>query len=648
MNKFFIQVQSSFEKRPVLFSILLITGLLLIFYSNSFTADWHYDDFHHIKENINIRKISNISKFFTDPTTFSRNPQTRMYRPLLMVTHAINYQIGLITSRNGYNVVGYHVVNFLFHLVSTLTIFFIVLFLFRKKIHIKEVHPALPALFAGLLFGLHTINTETIVYISSRSSAMSTAFVLLSFLLYLKAVDGDRVSIPFLLISAFSFFFGLLSKEIAITLPAMILYYEIFLNREWMNRKRYSKTITGLGLRLLPHTVTALGFLLLRDRIINDNLVKVITSKGGTPAAPDLKSQLATQSRAWVYYLKEMLWPTGLSIDKPFKVSRTFFEPAVVVSLIIILAIVIAAVMLRKKHPVITFATLWFFTALLPTSVVRLNIVINDHRLYLPGFGLVLAAAYIGANLLKRFRGRQDRRMMYFATLCVTIILLMGMGTYKRNAAFATEETLWKDVILKDKKSVRGYNNLGIWYEQQGEFDKAIRHYSRTVQLAPMFPNPYINLGNVYHKKKDYVRAEKFMKKALSLDPKSALASYNLGNILRESGKTEEAIGAYKRALQLNPRYIESANNLANIYFKGRNFSEAIKYYRQALFIDPTFAMSYYNIGLAQAQLGRSAEAIEAFEKFAYYWQGDRKYIGVAQNRIKQLQRRPTSGNPRK
>ncbi|MFV1957127.1 MAG: tetratricopeptide repeat protein, partial [bacterium] len=249
---------------------------------------------------------------------------------------------------------------------------------------------------------------------------------------------------------------------------------------------------------------------------------------------------------------------------------------------------------------------------------------------------------------LKRFRGRQDRRMMYFATLGVTIILLMGMGTYKRNAAFATEETLWKDVILKDKKSVRGYNNLGIWYEQQGEFDKAIRHYSRTVQLAPMFPNPYINLGNVYHKKKDYVRAEKFMKKALSLDPKSALASYNLGNILRESGKTEEAIGAYRRALQLNPRYIESANNLANIYFKGRNFSEAIKYYRQALFIDPTFAMSYYNIGLAQAQLGRSAEAIEAFEKFSYYWQGDSKYIGVAQNRIKQLQRRPTSVNPRK
>ena len=639
MSKFFIQVQSSFEKRPVLFSILLITGLLLIFYSNSFTADWHYDDFHHIKENINIRKITNIPKFFKDPTTFSRNPQTRMYRPLLMVTHAINYQLGLMTSRNGYNVIGYHVFNFLFHLVNTLAIFFIIKYLFTRKIHVEGIHPALPAVFAAVLFGLHTINTETIVYISSRSSAMSTTFVLLSFLLYLKAVDKDRISIPLLLASAFSFFCGLLSKEIAITLPAMILYYEIFLNRGWMNREKHLKAITGLGLRLLPHTVTALGFLLLRDRIIHDNLVKVITSKGGTPAAPNLTSQLATQSRAWVYYMKEMLWPTGLSIDKPFKVSRTFSEPTVVLSLIIILAIVTVAVLLRKKHPVIIFSTLWFFTALLPTSVVRLNIVINDHRLYLPGFGFVLAAAYIGANLLKRFRSQPGRRTMYFAALCVAIILLMGIGTYRRNAAFATEETMWKDVILKDKKSVRGYNNLGIYYEQKGQFDKAIRYYSKTVQLAPMFPNPYINLGNVYHKKKEYYKAEKFMRKALSLNPRSALASYNLGNILRQAGKIQEAIGAYKRALQLNPRYIESANNLANIYFKAKKYPEAIQYYKQALFIDPTFAMSYYNIGLAQAQLGRSAKAIQAFEKFAYYWQGDKKYVALARRSIEQLKK---------
>ena len=57
----------------------------------------------------------------------------------------------------------------------------------------------------------------------------------------------------------------------------------------------------------------------------------------------------------------------------------------------------------------------------------------------------------------------------------------MGMGTYKRNAAFATEETMWKDVILKDKKSVRGYNNLGIYYEQHNEWDKALAHYQQAI-----------------------------------------------------------------------------------------------------------------------------------------------------------------------
>jgi len=338
-------IDTAFNRRPVLFSLIVITGALLLFYSNSFTADWHYDDFHHIKENINIRKLSNIPLFFKDTTTFSRNPNTTMYRPLLMSTHAINYQIGLLTSRDGYNVLNYHITNFLFHIVSVLSIFFIVLLLFRRKIPIEDLNPILPALFAGLLFGLNTINTETIVYISSRSSAMATAFVLLSFYLYLRAtVDGFPKIMP-LLLSSFLFFCGMLSKEIAITLPAMILYYELLLNRGWMAGRNLTKILSGLTLRLTPHAVTALAFLIIREQVIQDNLLKIITAKGGTPAAPNLTAQLATQSRAWVYYIREILLPTGLSIDKPFRVSRDFSDPMAIISLLIIAGIIVAAIL---------------------------------------------------------------------------------------------------------------------------------------------------------------------------------------------------------------------------------------------------------------------------------------------------------------
>ena len=642
MKKFIIAIQDAFEKNPVLFSLLLISLTILLFYSNSFTADWHYDDFHHIKENINIRKLSNIPSFFTDPSTFSRNPNTRMYRPLLMVTHAFNYWFAILTTRDGYNVVGYHVVNFIFHLISSLAIFFITLFLFKNRIHIRGLNPFLPAIFASLLFGLHTINTETIVYISSRSSVMATMFYLPAFWMYLKGTraEGPKTYWTALLVGAFLYLLGFLSKEIAATLPGILFFYEITLNRQWMTGQTLTQKIKLLFLRLLPYGVVFLLMISIRRNVYGENLVERFFHTGGTQAARDWVSQLATQTRAWVYYLREWLWPTGLSIDKPFRVSQDFGEATVLICLLFLSAILIFALTRLKKHPAITFGILWWFTALLPSSLFRLNVVINDHRLYMPGYGLALVFTYVVALLYGRFKTDGGNYLKVFVALSVSILLLMGMGTLKRNAAFATEETIWKDVILKDPRSVRGYNNLGIWYEQQGEYDKALAHYQQTIKLAPMFPNPYINIGNVYHKQKKYEAAEKWMKRAIQLDPKSALANYNFGNILREAGKPQEAIEAYNRALELNPRYIEAANNLANVHFKMKNFPEAIRYYQHALAIDPTFAMSYYNIALANENLGRSDEAIKNLQRFMRFWIGDPKYLNLAEKKIQDLQSR--------
>ncbi|MDT8367533.1 MAG: tetratricopeptide repeat protein, partial [bacterium] len=456
------------------------------------------------------------------------------------------------------------------------------------------------------------------------------------FYLYLKGSDERTRALP-LIFSGVLYACGLLSKEIAITLPAMLIYYEFLLNSRWMAGKGISDTLKTLTVRMIPYGLSAAGFLFLRNIFNKENLVEILTAKGGTAAAPNLTAQLATQSRAWVFYIREWLLPTGLSIDKPFAVSRSFADGKVLISVLLIALIIAAAWLVRKKHPAVTLGVFWWFTALIPTTIFRLNVPVNDHRLYLSGLGAVLVFTYIASRLYIRFRGDGGYYYKGFVALCLATLLLMGMGTLKRNMAFATEETMWKDVILKDRKSVRGYNNLGIYYEQHGEWDKALAHYQQTIKLAPMFPNPYINIGNVYHKKKEYENAEKWMKRAIQLDPKSALANYNLGNILREAGKTDEAISVYTRALQLNPRYIEAANNLANIYFKKRNYPEAITYYEKALFIDPTFAMSYYNIALANENMGQQIDAIANYEKFLRFWLGDPKYKSIAQQKISRL-----------
>ena len=63
---------------------------------------FHYDDTHSIVENPDLRRLANIPSFFIDPSTFSREENMAMYRPLLQSSFALNYALG------GLNIWGYH------------------------------------------------------------------------------------------------------------------------------------------------------------------------------------------------------------------------------------------------------------------------------------------------------------------------------------------------------------------------------------------------------------------------------------------------------------------------------------------------------------------------------------------------------------
>src|SRR3990172_4759130 len=105
--------------------ILVLSLMILIggaVYLNSLTNGFHYDDGHHITGNPHIRSILNIPDFFSDPTLFSgfKSSGGGLYRPLLMVSYAINYTLG------GLNPIGYHLVNLAFHIGSAFMIYLIV------------------------------------------------------------------------------------------------------------------------------------------------------------------------------------------------------------------------------------------------------------------------------------------------------------------------------------------------------------------------------------------------------------------------------------------------------------------------------------------------------------------------------------------
>ena len=114
---------------------------------NSLGNPFHYDDSHSIVNNLHIRDLGNIPAFFHDPTLFSEDPESAMFRPLLLTSFALNYAVSEL------QVWTYHAVQIVFHVLCVLLLFSIA----------KELAGSTLAAGAGALaFAVHPIATEPV------------------------------------------------------------------------------------------------------------------------------------------------------------------------------------------------------------------------------------------------------------------------------------------------------------------------------------------------------------------------------------------------------------------------------------------------------------------------------------------------------
>ncbi len=208
-----------------------------------------------------------------------------------------------------------------------------------------------------------------------------------------------------------------------------------------------------------------------------------------------------------------------------------------------------------------------------------------------------------------------------------------------------------------------GYPNylLGNLYADEEEFDAAIAQYTRSIELNPDQPLPYIELGFIYYNqdqkdkdkpnynqdKKD--KAKAYYEQANKLPPGYASAHNNLGVIYEDEGDVNRAIAAYERAIDLDKMFTVSYNNLARLYRRQERTDEVIALYKRALKYSPTdpsihndlgliyndqnwledaieeyktainlspdFASAHNNLGVAYEKQGRIEDAISAYER---------------------------------
>ena len=106
-------------------------------------------------------------------------------------------------------------------------------------------------------------------------------------------------------------------------------------------------------------------------------------------------------------------------------------------------------------------------------------------------------------------------------------------------------------IVLKDPLTPEEHLNLGVTYEQQGDFDNAIKEYNLA---AKNLPRANLHLGNAYFQKGDWKEAEDFYRKAIEAEPGNADAYNNLAWLFyTRKENLDQAEKLAQKAMELNP-----------------------------------------------------------------------------------------------
>ncbi len=499
-----------------------------------------------IVNNIYIRDLHNIGKFFTDARTFSSLPRNQTWRPLVSASLAFDYHVG-----RGLVPLWFHISTFVWFLAQLVLMFL----LYRSILDAARPQPSnsYVALAVVACYGLHPVNAETVNYIVQRGDVYSTLAVVAGLTIYIRAPRARKFGIYLIPI-----ILGAMAKAPAVVFGGILLVY-IFLFEEEANWRRFWPALRKAAPAFITCALLAVATIKL-------------TTKSYVPSTMPAWAYWSTQPWVVVRYVRSLFFPFWLSADTDLSPFTSFGDPRMLVGTGFCLALLLVAVWMARRRSLrpISFGILWFFIALAPTSVFVLSEVENDHRMFFPFVGLILAVACAAMLACPRIPLEKSARLPFkfraaqAAVLCLLVAL--SFGTWRRNEVWRSEESLWRDVTLKSPENGRGLMNYGITLLAKGDAQTALDYFRRAAAFTPNYHLLDINTAIAYGVLNRPAESESHFLRAIQLQPQDAQSYFYYGRWLASQGRTNESVRAAKTAIELNPAFIEARYLLMQAY----------------------------------------------------------------------------------
>ncbi len=573
------------KSRLLIYLLLILIPLAVYWQCTSYEFVWDDKDPNLIENRyLQYTSFKNVLHFWT-------KPYAQMYIPMPYTAWALIKEIGTLIPWgqrvDGFNPFAFHLFSILFHIFNGLFVFRILKLLINNE---------WSAFFGTLIFILHPLQVEPVVWITEFRGLLAAFFGFSSLYIlikneFLKKSISKRCCTIRYINSLILFVLGMLSKPSVVVIPAFafLIYFLYFKENLWHSLKK-----------IIPFIIATIPFVLI--------LRFVQPASYHTEIAPLWSRFFIWMDTINFYFLKTLIpYPLVVTYTRTFQtlISKFLFYLEWVIPVLL----VFFAVKLYKKNSFILLSLIIFIVGFMPVfGLVSFNFQkwsnVADRYMYFSLFGIALVVGW----LLSTYKTQK----VWVPTICLILCFTILTG-FVQIPVWKNSLSLWTHALNYGKPNTFAYNNRGAAYNKLQQYDKAIIDFNRALEINPQDASSYNNRGFSFLQSDQNEEALNDFNKALEFNPSYYEVYINRGNALKGKGDVVSALEDYKKSLLLNSSQPKSYYNIGLTYAENDNPDSAIVYYNKAIAQLPNYTAAYLNRGIAYAGMKRYDIALENY-----------------------------------
>jgi hypothetical protein len=487
------------------------------------------------------------------------------WHPLTWLSLMVDAELASEDGR-GLSAATFHWTNILLHALNSGLVY--VLFARMTK-------AAWSSLLIAVLFAIHPLHIESVAWIPERKDVLSTFFGLLALDAY--AIYCLHARRWWYLVSIGWFLLSLLSKQMLVTLPGVLLLFDY-----WPLQRCAQADRQGLSFAKRPWLyllIEKIPYVLLS---LAATVTVVLAQESGNAIRSltkyPLDVRLGNAAVSLVKYLGMTVWPCNLAFFYPFQAPSAV---AVIGAVALLVGVTVICWLVRKRYPFAIVGWLFYLGTLLPViGIVQVgDQALADRYTYVPLLGIFLIVSF---SLQAVTQARPNLRGL-IVLASATAVGVLAWTTTKQIPVWRNSETLYTHALAVTEKNETAHIQLANHYKENRKYTEAIQQYQQALKLRPQAAEFLANLGSVYLDLGKVETAMTYFRQAQVADPNLAFVLNNLAWVLATSSDAKlydpaEAVLLAERACTLeSPPNIAFVDTLAAAYAAAGRYPDAVR-----------------------------------------------------------------------